>query len=103
MLARIEGLVKELWNAPGQAKRDLPEYHRGLATAIVVLAPVAPHLAAELWRGFTASVERRLCPEAEGYLWDRPVFHQVREGGGGLLWKTFNVLRLSELASENKQ
>ena len=55
----------------------MPEYHRCLSTAIITLAPIAPHLAAELWRGF-CTVERKLSPGE--FMWDRPVFHQVRGG-----------------------
>jgi len=73
VMARIESLVKEMWSVPGQAKKSLPEYHRCMATAIITLAPVAPHLAAELWRGFT-TVEGRLCDDE--YKWSESVFKQ---------------------------
>jgi len=75
VMARVESLVKEMWGVPGQAKKLLPEYHRCLATAIIALAPVAPHFAAELWRGF-ASAKGRICHD--DYNWEKPVFCQVR-------------------------
>ena len=75
VLARVESLVKDLWAAPGQAKRDLPEYRRCLATAIVALAPVAPHLSAELWEGLSPVYAGKDGVDKE-FRWGEPVFRQ---------------------------
>jgi hypothetical protein len=49
VIARIQSFQSELWNCPGQIKRDSWEFQRGLATSLVALAPIAPHFAAEMW------------------------------------------------------
>jgi leucyl-tRNA synthetase len=59
-----------------QVKRDSEEYQRCLATAIVALAPIAPHLSAEMWeRLATAAVKAGKA--SDEFDWDKSVFQQV--------------------------
>jgi leucyl-tRNA synthetase len=44
-----------------------------LGSAIIMLAPLCPHISAELWAAFT-SVKKKNCDD---FLWDKSVFHQV--------------------------
>ena len=76
VLARLQSLLKDLWNAPGQIKRDCPEYHECLATSIVALAPLAPHFSAELWRGLSEAKGPRR-QGIEKFDFDKNVFEQV--------------------------
>ena len=75
MIARIQGLLNELWKVPGQVKSDSREFHRGLATAIILLAPIAPHFSAELWEGMKL-IPKIHCPEEDGLKWSESVFQQ---------------------------
>lgn len=52
------------------------EYERALATQIIMLAPMAPHFASELWRKFT-SVPNRRNKEISDIKWDLDVLEQT--------------------------
>ena len=73
VIARIQSFQGELWNCPGQIKRDYWEYQRSLGTSLIALAPIAPHFAAEMWERFS-KVPRKLGDEFE---WERSVFQQT--------------------------
>ena len=72
VISRIQSLQGELWSCPGQVKRDHWEYQRGLGAALIALAPIAPHFAAEMWERFSR-VPRKLGDEFE---WGKSVFQQ---------------------------
>ncbi len=71
--ARVQGLLGELWACGGQVKRDSSEYQRGLATAIILLSPMAPHFCSELWEGLSKAVPVKNCHDFD---WDRSLFQQ---------------------------
>lgn len=51
-----------------------PQYERTLATLIVVLAPIAPHFASELWSGFVSAPNH--LKSCNTILWDKNVLEQ---------------------------
>lgn len=51
-----------------------PQFERALATQIIMLAPIAPFFAAELWSGFVSAPGR--LNFAEEILWDKSVSEQ---------------------------
>lgn len=51
------------------------QFERALACQIVLLAPMAPHFASELWSGFT-SASNRLNNSNNEILWDKTVLEQ---------------------------
>lgn len=50
------------------------QFERALAAQVILLAPMAPHFASELWSGFT-SAPNRLDKSGE-IAWDKPVLEQ---------------------------
>jgi len=72
VIARVNSLITSVWSVPGQVKRDAPEYQQLLGNILILLAPIAPHMGAELWESFR-SVKRRLCDDFD---WEKGVFHQ---------------------------
>jgi len=72
VIARVNSMIAAGWGVPGQVKRDSPEFQQLLGTILLVLAPMAPHMVAELWDSFR-SVKNRLCQDFD---WDKGVFHQ---------------------------
>lgn len=52
------------------------EYERALATQIIMLAPMAPHFASELWTKFT-SVPNRTNTKISDIKWDLDVLEQT--------------------------
>ena len=72
VIARLNSLINSAWAVPGQVKRDAPEYQQMLGEILILLAPMAPHLSAELWESLR-SVERKLFTDFD---WNRGVFHQ---------------------------
>ena len=53
-------------------QRDAPEYQQMLGEILILLAPLAPHLASELWESLR-SVKRKHYTDFD---WNRGVFHQ---------------------------
>ena len=45
-----------------------------LGTAIMLLAPMAPHFCSELWNGLSKGLKVRHCQEFD---WDKSLFHQT--------------------------
>ena len=72
VIVRLQSYLGDLWNAPPQVKQRSADWERGLADAIILLAPMAPHLGSELWRGFSS----RKSPTSDQYEWKRGVFAQ---------------------------
>ena len=83
VMARVQGLLGELAGASSNANvGSTAEFHRGLANAIILLTPLAPHFCAEMWAGLShAVVQNQLnkCVNTEQndeFLWNKSVFHQ---------------------------
>ena len=74
VMARVQGLLGELWAVHGYTKATNPEFQRTLASAIILLTPLAPHFCAELWAGLSM-VHNKHCADFD---WTKTVFHQVR-------------------------
>ena len=68
----LQGLLGELWKAHGYTKATNPEYQRTLGSAIIMLAPLAPHFCSELW-ALLQAVPNKTYRE---FQWDKSVFHQ---------------------------
>ena len=73
--ARVQGLLGDLWTVHGLVKRDSPEFHRALGTAIVLLTPMAPHFCAELWNGLAQALASK--DSDQDLDWSQSVFHQT--------------------------
>lgn len=52
------------------------QFERALACLIIVLAPMAPHFASELWSGFV-SAPNRINTSAKEINWDQSVLEQT--------------------------
>lgn len=50
------------------------QFERALACQIILLAPMAPHFASELWSGFVSAPNR--LNNTQEILWDREVLEQ---------------------------
>jgi leucyl-tRNA synthetase len=72
-ITKMQGLTnslqKLLTNNPIERSR---EFERTLALQIIMLAPLAPHFASELWAGFCSAPHRI----SEDILWDADVLEQ---------------------------
>ena len=55
-----------------QVKSGAPEYQRLVGDILILLAPMAPHLATELWESFRSAPKRLW----EGYNWDETIWKQ---------------------------
>jgi len=73
VIARVNSMIAAAWGVPGQVKRDAPEYQQLVGNILITLAPIAPHMVAELWESFR-SVRNQLCPDFD---WNNGVFHQA--------------------------
>lgn len=73
VIARVNSMIAAAWSVPGQVKRDAPEYQQLLGNILIALAPIAPHMVAELWESFR-SVRSQLCDDFD---WSSGVFHQT--------------------------
>jgi len=72
VIARVHAMIAAAWAVPGQVKAEAPEYQRIVGDILILLAPIAPHLATELWESFR-SVPKQLW---EGYNWEETVWQQ---------------------------
>ena len=72
VLARLNSLINAVWSVPGQVKRDAPEYQRVLGEILTTLAPIAPHMSAELWESFRSLPARHWAE----FRWEEGVFQQ---------------------------
>ena len=84
VMARVQGLLGEL--AGGAVIPNVGstlEYQRGLATAIILLTPLAPHFCAEMWAGLSdaaiqcKSGQDKNCSIDDNFIWNKSVFHQA--------------------------
>lgn len=73
-LSKQQGLTNSLRKVPAAVIGHSKQFERALATQIIMLAPMAPHFASELWSGFI-SAPNRLNDSTE-ISWDKSVFDQ---------------------------
>ena len=73
IIAKIHGLVNDLWTTHGYAKVNCPEYTHALGTSIILLAPMAPNFCSELWAGFQHSFKNSKCDKFD---WNKSLFEQ---------------------------
>uniref|UniRef100_A0AAG5CN91 leucine--tRNA ligase n=1 Tax=Anopheles atroparvus TaxID=41427 RepID=A0AAG5CN91_ANOAO len=76
-ISKMQGLTNAIRRAPPDVVTFSRQYERALAAQIVMLAPMAPHFAAELWEQFLAVPNRiERDPEGSDIRWDGGVFDQ---------------------------
>ncbi|KZC11763.1 putative leucine--tRNA ligase, mitochondrial [Dufourea novaeangliae] len=73
-ISRMQGLTNSLHKVCSECMQKSREFERALAVQIIMLAPVAPHFASELWAAF-CSIEHHLINESEVKL-DKDVMEQ---------------------------
>ncbi|KRT79234.1 tRNA synthetase, partial [Oryctes borbonicus] len=73
-LSKMQGLTNSLRRVSPFTLAKSPQYERALAAQIILLAPMAPHFASELWSGFL-SAEHRISDNSE-IDWDADVLQQ---------------------------
>ncbi|CAM9476056.1 unnamed protein product [Lampetra fluviatilis] len=72
-ISRLIGLSNVLTNASARVALLSEEYEEALATLCLLLAPLAPHLASELWRGVGSVPHKQ---SGRRFEWDRDVLQQ---------------------------
>ncbi|XP_067001332.2 probable leucine--tRNA ligase, mitochondrial isoform X2 [Anabrus simplex] len=75
-ISKMQGLTNSLRQAPPEVIRQGAQFERALASQIIMLAPMAPHFASELWSRFL-SAPNRLNTSTGEILWNRGVLEQV--------------------------
>ncbi|XP_035735793.1 probable leucine--tRNA ligase, mitochondrial [Vespa mandarinia] len=73
-ISRMQGLTNSLRKVCNECKLKSREYERALATQIIMLAPLVPHFASELWTAF-CSIPHHLINKEEVLL-DKDVLEQ---------------------------
>ncbi|KAF5300682.1 hypothetical protein FQA39_LY11044, partial [Lamprigera yunnana] len=71
-ISKMQGLTNSLRKVPPSLFAYSLQFERALAALLIVLAPIAPHFASELWSGFV-SAPNRLNAEIN---WEKNVFEQ---------------------------
>uniref|UniRef100_A0A8D8CCV3 leucine--tRNA ligase n=1 Tax=Culex pipiens TaxID=7175 RepID=A0A8D8CCV3_CULPI len=74
-ISKMQGLTNAIRRAPPEVVTYGAHYERAIAAQIVMLAPMAPHFASELWQRFVA-LPGRINVNSEEIRWDRGVFEQ---------------------------
>ncbi|XP_046549523.1 probable leucine--tRNA ligase, mitochondrial [Haliotis rubra] len=72
-ISRLQGLTNALKKTQPTLMRHSVQFERGLCDLVVMMAPLAPHLASEMWAGL-ASIPNKHCHH---YLWDKGVLEQA--------------------------
>ncbi len=67
-------MLGDLFTVHGRVKRDSAEFQRALGTAIILLAPMAPHFCSELWYGLCKGLTVKHCQHFD---WNLSLFHQA--------------------------
>ncbi|XP_052863377.1 leucine--tRNA ligase, mitochondrial [Anopheles cruzii] len=76
-ISKMQGLTNAIRRAPSSVVAFSAQYERALAAQIVMLAPMAPHFATELWSQFVAVPNRAAnVEEYDGIRWNGGVFDQ---------------------------
>lgn len=73
-ISKMQGLTNDLKKASNNCMVKGREFERALAAQIIMLAPIAPHFASELWAGF-CSAPHRISNDGE-IQWDKDVLDQ---------------------------
>ncbi|OXU31011.1 hypothetical protein TSAR_014188 [Trichomalopsis sarcophagae] len=73
-ISKMQGLTNSIRKSSKLCVARSREYERALAVQIIMLAPLAPHFASELWAGF-CSAPHRLSNDGE-LQWDKDVLEQ---------------------------
>lgn len=73
-ISKLQGLTNSIRRAPATVFARSLQFERALACQIILLAPMAPHFASELWSGFV-SAPNRLTTNEE-IQWDKGVLEQ---------------------------
>lgn len=73
-ISKMQGLTNSLRKTNEDIVAFSPNYERALAVQIIMLAPVTPFFASELWAGFTKA-PNRVCTAGE-ISWDVPLLEQ---------------------------
>ncbi|CRK99178.1 CLUMA_CG012473, isoform A [Clunio marinus] len=74
-ISKMQGLTNSIRRAPKDVIVFGKNYERCLAAQIIMLAPLAPHFASELWATFT-SAENRINKSADFIKWNENVLSQ---------------------------
>ncbi|XP_068092433.1 leucine--tRNA ligase, mitochondrial [Hyperolius riggenbachi] len=72
-ISRLMALSNTLLYSSLRVVQHSREYENALASLIIMLSPMAPHLASELWKGM-GQVEHKQCTQ---YNWNTDVLHQA--------------------------
>uniref|UniRef100_A0A182NCF6 leucine--tRNA ligase n=1 Tax=Anopheles dirus TaxID=7168 RepID=A0A182NCF6_9DIPT len=77
-ISKMQGLTNAIRRAPADVVAYGRQYERALAAQIIMLAPMAPHFAAELWEQLVSAPHRveREEPTPSGLRWGGAVFDQ---------------------------
>lgn len=74
-ISKMQGLTNSLRRTPKHVLRHGKQFERALAAQIIMLAPMAPHFASELWSKFVA-IPGRLNPASQELQWSEDVLAQ---------------------------
>ncbi|KAH8302163.1 hypothetical protein KR044_003397 [Drosophila immigrans] len=74
-ISKMQGLTNSLRRTPKHIQRHGKQFERAFAAQIIMLAPMAPHFASELWSRFV-SVPGRLNAASEELQWSKDVLEQ---------------------------
>ncbi|PNF40646.1 hypothetical protein B7P43_G05917 [Cryptotermes secundus] len=75
-ISKMQGLTNSLRRVPSEVIGRGLQFERALACQIIVLAPMAPHFASELWSGFV-SAPNRINSSTKEIKWDQGVLEQT--------------------------
>uniref|UniRef100_A0A182XVX8 leucine--tRNA ligase n=1 Tax=Anopheles stephensi TaxID=30069 RepID=A0A182XVX8_ANOST len=76
-ISKMQGLTNAIRRVPPDVVKFGRQYERALAAQIIMLAPMAPHFAAELWEQLATAPNRAAREDTSGELrWDGTVFDQ---------------------------
>ncbi|KAF5305842.1 hypothetical protein FQR65_LT07581 [Abscondita terminalis] len=71
-ISKMQGLTNSLRKVPTSAFAHSVQFERALGSLLIVLAPIAPHFASELWSCFSSAPNRL----GSDFAWDKNVFEQ---------------------------
>ncbi|XP_055614131.1 leucine--tRNA ligase, mitochondrial-like [Uranotaenia lowii] len=74
-ISKMQGLTNAIRRSDSTVMAYSPQYERSIAAQIIMLAPMAPHFASELWQHFVA-LPHRLNKNSDEIQWDRGLFDQ---------------------------
>lgn len=72
-ISQLMSLSNILLHSTQRVVQHSREFEDALASLIIMMSPMVPHLASELWRG-VGQVEHKLCTQ---YNWNKDVLHQA--------------------------